>query len=35
MLNFDILAEGLGIVSQAHFVYDCSTKMFLRLYSIN
>ena len=35
MLNFDILDEGLRIVSPAHFVYDFSTKMFLMLYSIN
>ena len=35
MLNFDILDKGLGIVSAAHFVYDFSTKMFLKLYSIN
>ena len=35
MLNFDILGNGLGIVSAAHFVYDFSTKMFLILYSIN
>ena len=33
--NFDILDESLGIVSPAHFVYDFSTKMFLKLYSIN
>ena len=35
MLKFDILGKGLGIVSAAHFVYDISTKMFLKLYSIN
>ena len=35
MINFDILDEGLGIVSAANFVYDFSTKMFLTLYSIN
>ena len=35
MLNFDILDNGLGIVSSAHFVYDFSPKMFLMLYSIN
>ena len=35
MLNFDILDKSLGIVSAAHFVYDVSTKMFLKLYSIN
>ena len=35
MLNFDILDKGLGIVSAAHLVYDFSTKMFLKLYSIN
>ena len=32
MLNFDILDKGLGI---AHFVYGFSTKLFLKLYSIN
>ena len=35
MLNFDILDRGLGIVSAAHFVYDFSTKIFLKLYNIN
>ena len=35
MLNFDFVDEGLGIVSAAHFVYDFSTKIFLKLYSIN
>ena len=35
MLNFDFLDNGLGIVSPAHFVYDCSKKMFLMLYFIN
>ena len=35
MLNFDILDKGLERVSQAHFVYDFSTKMFLMLYAIN
>ena len=35
MLNFDILDNGLGIVSVVSFVYDFSTKMFLKLYSIN
>ena len=35
MLNFDILDKCLRIVSAAHFVYDFSTKMFLKLYSIN
>ena len=35
MLNFDFLGKGQGIVSLAHFVYDFSTKIFLRLYSIN
>ena len=35
MLNFDILDKGLEIVSAAHFVYDFSTKMFLKLYSVN
>ena len=35
MLNVDFLDKGLGIASQAHFVYDFSTKMFLMLYPIN
>ena len=35
MLNFDILDNGLGIVSPAHYVYGFSTKMFLMLYSFN
>ena len=35
MLNFDFLDKGLGIVSQAHFVYHFSTKIFLMLYSNN
>ena len=35
MLNFYILNKGLGINSAAHFVCDFSTKMFLKLYSIN
>ena len=35
MLNFDFLEKGLELVSPPHFVYDCSTKMFLMLYSIN
>ena len=35
MLNFDILDKGLGIVSAAYFVNDFSTKMLLKLYSIN
>ena len=30
MLNFDTLDKGLGIVSAAKFVYDFSTKMFLK-----
>ena len=34
MPNFDILNKGLEIVSTAHFVYDFSTKMSLKLYSI-
>ena len=33
MLHFDILDEGLGIVSPAYLVYDFSTKIFLMLYS--
>ena len=35
MLNFEFLEKGMGIVSQAHFAYDFSTKMLLILYSIN
>ena len=35
MLNFDILDKGLGKVSTAHFVYDLSRKMFLKLCSIH
>ena len=31
LLGFDILENGMGIVSLPHFVYDFSTKM---LYSI-
>ena len=30
MLNFDFLENSLGIVSQPHFVYDFSRKMFLK-----
>ena len=29
MVNFDILEEGLVIVSPSHFVYDFSRKMVL------
>ena len=35
MLNFEFLIKGLGIVSAAHFGYDFSTEMFLKLNSIN
>ena len=35
MLNFDILDKGLGIVSAAHFKYDFSAKLYIKLYSIN
>ena len=35
MLNVDFLEKSLGIVSEAHFVYDFSRKMFFMLYSIN
>ena len=35
MLNFDFSEKGLGIVSQPHFAYDFSTKMFPMLYSVN
>ena len=34
MLSFDILDEGLGIVSSTQFMYDFSTEMFM-LHSIN
>ena len=34
MLNFDFLRKALGIVSEAHFVYDFSGKMFFMLYSV-
>ena len=32
MLNFDILDKGLRTFSEAHFVYDFSTKMFLIIF---
>ena len=35
MLDLDILEKDLGLVSPTHFVYDFSTKIFLRFYSIN
>ena len=35
MLNFGILDKALGMVSAAYFVYDFSTQMLLKLYSIN
>ena len=35
ILNFDFLGKGLGIVSQLHFVYVFSRKVFLMLHSIN
>ena len=35
MINFDFLEKGLGLVSQPHFVYDFSRKMFLMSYHIN
>ena len=35
MLKFDFLEKGLGIVSPPYFVYGCSRKMFLVVYSIN
>ena len=35
MLIFDILDEGLGMVSPVHFAYDFPTKMLVMLYSIN
>ena len=34
-VNLNISEKGLGLVSQAHFVYDFSRKMFLMLHSIN
>ena len=33
MLNFDFSENGPGMVSQPHFVYDFSRKMFIMLYS--
>ena len=35
MLNFDILDNGLGIVSPAHFAHGFSKKTFPMSYSIN
>ena len=35
MLTFDFLKKYLEIVSESHFVYGVSRKMFLKLYSIN
>ena len=35
MFNFDFLEKGLEVVSQPHFVYDFSRKMFFKLCSIN
>ena len=35
MQNFNFPEKGLGLVSRPHFVYDFSTEMFLKLYSIN
>ena len=35
MLNFAFSEKGMGLVSQPHFMYDLSRKMFLMLYSIN
>ena len=33
--QFDFFEKGLGLVSQPHFVYDFSRKIFRILYSIN
>ena len=35
MLNFNFFKKGLGIVFPQGFMYDCSRKMFLMIYSIN
>ena len=35
MLNFNFEEKDLGLVSSPHFVYDFSTKMFLKLYSLS
>ena len=35
MLKFDILENGMRLVSSLNFAYDFSRKMFLKLYSIN
>ena len=35
MVNFNFSEKGLGLVSQPHFVYDFSRKMFLMLHCIN
>ena len=35
MLNFSFSEKGLGLVSQPHFLFDFSRKMFLMLHSIN
>ena len=35
MLKFDVLENGMGLVSSLNFAYDFSRKMFLKLYSIN
>ena len=35
ILNINFLQKDLGLVSQAHFVYDFLRKMFLMLHSIN
>ena len=35
MLNIDFLDKGLGLNSAAYSVYDFSTKMLLKSYSIN
>ena len=35
MLNFNSSEKSLGLVSQSHFLYDFSRKMFVMLHSIN
>ena len=35
MISFNISEKGFGLVSQPHFIYDFSRKMFLMLHSIN
>ena len=35
MINFNFSEKGLGLVSQPHFVYNFSGKMFLMLHCIS